>query len=90
MDKRRGNGSNRRGQAGTARHQRGNHADTRIDGRTDGRNATATIPINRRDCEAQPGTMIWHHDSQVGGQSCDASRTECLVVCGSEAVLESW
>jgi len=60
------------------------------DGRTDGRNATATIPINRHDCEAQPGTMVWQYDAQVGGQSCDASRMECLIVCGTEAVLETW
>ncbi|OLF72401.1 hypothetical protein AWH62_11270 [Maricaulis sp. W15] len=60
------------------------------DGQPGGRNATATIPINRRDCEAQPGTMVWRHDSQVSGWSCDASRTDCLFFCAAEAVLETW
>ena len=58
------------------------------DGQPSGRNATATIPINRRGCEGQPGTMVWRHDSQVGGWSCDASRTDCLFFCEAEAVLD--
>ena len=60
------------------------------DGEASGHHATATLPVNRQDCQAQPGTMIWQYDRQVGGQACDASRTACVFVCGTEAVMESW
>ncbi|WP_339336057.1 hypothetical protein [uncultured Maricaulis sp.] len=60
------------------------------DGEANGHHATATLPVNRRDCQAQAGTMVWQYDSQVGGQACNASRTECVIVCGTEAVMESW
>ncbi len=55
-----------------------------------GLHATVSIPINRRDCEPLYNTIDWRHDSNVGGEACDASRTSCQFHCGSEPVLESW